>query len=403
MTIRTCLAAAAIALLFGCADEVNTPTEIAESEEAAAPTAIADIDLAPLLGADAPATDAAAEPSPPQMPSTPAEEIPEVVARIDDEEITREDYLRALADVERFVYARYMLVQDTTGRKVDVPPLTSQQRQLLLSNVIDRRIKLDLAEAAGIEATEEEVTARINRGLENLESAENFEEYLAYYGKTEEELRAELAETIREEKFEAQLAEGCTATDEAVAAEYARLKEAGQLDGPEQTDFWHILVRVEPGADEAAWQTAEAKINEAYVRVTEGGEDFVAVAREVSEDPAAQRNDSYLSDIPPNLMAPAVETQLKEMEPGEISEPVRTSYGFHVLKLDEYRPAGTRSLDQVRDLIEEGLLAQCRQKAVAERVAAARAERDVEVYYRPLLQSPEGTSPNPPILPAQPQ
>lgn len=402
MKLRILLAVATLSLASGCNERPNTAAENDGDDEISAPTAVSDVGLGPLGVADKESAEAAAV-TPLQMPSTPAEDIPEVVARVGGEEITREDYLRALTDVERFVYARYMLVQDTTGRQVEVPPLTAQQRQALLSSLIDRRVMLDLAKETGIEASEEEVSARMNRGLENLESEQNYDEYLAYYGKTEEQLRAEIANRIREEKFEAQFAEACKVTEEEIAAEYARLKEGGQLDGPEESDFWHILVRVPPGADEATWQATEEKIKAIHKRVTEGGEDFVAVARELSEDPAAQRNDGYLTDIPPNLMAPSVETRLKELASGEISEPVRTSYGFHVLKLDEYRPAGTRSIEQMRDRIEETLLARCRQQQVADRVAAARAERDVEVYYRPLLQAPEPTTPSPPILPAQPQ
>ncbi|MEX2016496.1 MAG: peptidylprolyl isomerase, partial [Candidatus Hydrogenedentales bacterium] len=377
---------AAVVCVCGCTEDTSTPASSA-SPAAETPTAIADVDLGPLgvpaSPADAAASDAAAQ------PAGPPEDLPEVVARIGDEDVTREQYQQALGDVERLMYARYMMIQDTTGKQVRVPPITAEQRQLVLSNLIDKQIALDLAEEAGITATEEEIETRMALGRKNLESDQNYADYLAYYGKTEEKLRVEVADRIREEKFVAQFAEGCVATDDEIVAEYERLNGAGQLEGPEETDFWHILVRVPPGADEAAWQAAEEKITAIHQRVTEGGENFAAVAREVSEDPSTQRNDGYLEKVPPNLLAPSVDARLKEMKPEEISEPVRASYGFHILKLDEYRPEGTRSLEQMRARIEETLLAQCRQEKLAARLAEARASLNVEVYYRPLLQSPE--------------
>jgi peptidyl-prolyl cis-trans isomerase D len=104
----------------------------------------------------------------------------------------------------------------------------------------------------------------------------------------------------------------------------------------------HILVAA--GNDDAA---AEAKARKAYERAR-GGEDFAALARELSDDPGSASNGGDLGWALRGDYVPAFGDAVWAMKPGEIHEPVRTEFGWHVIRLEQAEPDSTRSFEEVR-------------------------------------------------------
>ena len=120
----------------------------------------------------------------------------------------------------------------------------------------------------------------------------------------------------------------------------------------------HILVETE----EEARQVRE--------RVTTGGEDFAEVARQVSTDPSAQENGGDLDFFGRGAMTPPFEEAAFGMQPGDISQPVQTDFGWHIIKLIDRRPA-------------EGLNEQAAAAYRQEILQRARAEGRVEYLITP--------------------
>jgi len=102
----------------------------------------------------------------------------------------------------------------------------------------------------------------------------------------------------------------------------------------------HILVRVQ-GDTTGPVMAAKRRQAEGYLAQVRGGANFADLARRVSEDPGSKANGGNLGMIGRNTMVKAFEDAAFALEPGQVSGPVRTPFGFHVL----FRP----SLDQVRD------------------------------------------------------
>lgn len=113
----------------------------------------------------------------------------------------------------------------------------------------------------------------------------------------------------------------------------------------------HILV---PTEDEA--KAIKARID--------GGEDFAKVAQEVSTGPSGQ-NGGDLGWFGLGMMVEPFETAVVAMKPGEVSAPVQTQFGWHVIRLNEIRDAEAPKLDDVRDQ----LAAELQEKAVTEKIA----------------------------------
>lgn len=159
--------------------------------------------------------------------------------------------------------------------------------------------------------------------------------------------------------------------DEEVTAYYD--ENAADFDQPEQVRARHILVRLDPAADEETAAAARAKAEAALARLA-AGEDFADLARELSEDQSNAPDGGDLGFFPRGRMVPSFEDAAFALEPGAHSEIVETQFGLHIVKVEEKRAAGLRPLDDVREEIVTQLRA-AKATEVAEQAAnAAQAE-----------------------------
>lgn len=109
----------------------------------------------------------------------------------------------------------------------------------------------------------------------------------------------------------------------------------------------HILVKVPQGASPEDTLKAYNKIMKLKKRIEEG-EDFATVARTGSEDPSAKKNSGELGFFTAFQMVYPFETAAYNTPVGEVSEPVRTKYGYHLVKVEDKRPArGTISVAHI--------------------------------------------------------
>ena len=147
---------------------------------------------------------------------------------------------------------------------------------------------------------------------------------------------------------ESALAEAITPTDAAVQ-DYYDFNQS-QYSTPGQVRASHILLRV-ADAEEAA---VEARASELAMQARDGA-DFAELAREHSEDTASAEEGGDLRLFGRGQMVPEFEGAAFAMEVGEISDPVRSPLGFHVIKVTEKQAEATQPLDDVRDDIVETL------------------------------------------------
>ena len=135
-----------------------------------------------------------------------------------------------------------------------------------------------------------------------------------------------------------------------------------QYQTPEQVRARHILLNT-AGKDEAAVR----KQAEAILAQVKGGADFGALAQKVSEDEGSKVNGGDLGFFGRGRMVPEFETAAFMMEPGQISDLVKSQFGFHIIKVEEKRPASTQTLDQVRPQIQQTLTMQIADQQISDR------------------------------------
>ena len=100
---------------------------------------------------------------------------------------------------------------------------------------------------------------------------------------------------------------------------------------------------------------AEARARQVYDEVKSGKEEFLALAARLSEDPDKKRNGGDLGYSSPTSFVPPVAKRVAEMKTkGEISEPIESHQGFHIIRFMDRKPAETKKYEEVkRNLIAE--------------------------------------------------
>ncbi len=137
----------------------------------------------------------------------------------------------------------------------------------------------------------------------------------------------------------------------------------------------HILIRIDENrSDEEAFKLA-SQLRERAVK----GEDFEELAVEYSEDGSVERNRGNLGYFERGRMARGFENAAFAMEkPGEISEPAKTSFGYHVIKLHDKQPGGPIPFEQVKDQIIDQLQVQMGDQIWQDKVIAIRSGDAIE-------------------------
>lgn len=119
---------------------------------------------------------------------------------------------------------------------------------------------------------------------------------------------------------------------------------------PEQVRASHILLET-AGKDEAEVR----KQAESILAQARAGADFAELAKKFSEDEATRDKGGDLDYFTRGRMVPEFESVAFALEPGQVSDLVRSQFGFHIIKVADKRPASTRPLDEVRQPIQEQL------------------------------------------------
>lgn len=129
----------------------------------------------------------------------------------------------------------------------------------------------------------------------------------------------------------------------------------------------HILIKVDEDADDAAKAAARAKADSLLNRA-KAGEDFAILATENSEDTGSAAKGGDLGFNPRGVMVPAFDDAMFALEPGQISEVVKSEFGYHIIKLESFRE-GTVSLEEATDEIARKLYQENRGKIIVKEVA----------------------------------
>jgi peptidyl-prolyl cis-trans isomerase D len=135
-----------------------------------------------------------------------------------------------------------------------------------------------------------------------------------------------------------------------------------QYQTPERVRASHILLNT-GGKDEAAVR----KQAEEILAQVKSGADFAELAKKYSEDPGSKDKGGDLDFFPRGQMVPEFEAAAFSLQPGQISDLVKTQYGFHIIKVVDKQTGATTPLEQVRAQIQQTLASQIADRQITDR------------------------------------
>ena len=312
---------------------------------------------APAAAADA-ATPATAEPPKP----VPAE-LPDVLARVNGQEVKKTDFDMLVSNME-----------------MSQGPIPAEKRDEILRGALDRLITYTVLQqetkARNITIADSEVEQRVNEMQSKFQKEEDFKKALEARSMSLERLRADARIDMAITKMlDAEVAAAGAATDEEVRAFYDKNPEKFKQD--EQVRASHILILADEKADEATKKTARAQID-GILKRARAGEDFAALAREHSQDGSAQQGGD-LNFFGRGSMVPPFEQAAFALKIGEISDVVTTQFGYHIIKATERRGAQTVPLETVTPQVKQFLTNQKKQERADAFVEGLKQKSRIEV------------------------
>lgn len=148
-----------------------------------------------------------------------------------------------------------------------------------------------------------------------------------------------------------EIAKGIKVSEEELHARYD--SQSINYVTPEERRARHILIQVAQDADAAEVDKAKQTLLDIRQRI-EKGESFADLAKQYSQDPGSAAEGGDLGFFGHGIMDPAFEESAFSLAKGELSEPVRSAFGWHLIQIEEIKPAQTKSFEAVHDqLLEE--------------------------------------------------
>jgi parvulin-like peptidyl-prolyl isomerase len=239
----------------------------------------------------------------------------------------------------------------TRGVEKGVPPGLLRQ---LSSQIVDQLVDRVLIEAAiakskvvvkaeEIDAKLEEVRAEFAKSAEMTGQETTLESLTAQLGITEEEFRSSIEQAIAIEKM---LEERGLKEPDAKAARSFYDDNKSQFERPEQVRIRQIMISVDKENDAAAWDAAEKQAASMHAEAIKPKADFAALAKEKSQGQFASRGGD-IGFRKRGMMPAELEEAAFALKPGEIAKPVKTAFGWHVIKLEEHVPGGLVPFEEI--------------------------------------------------------
>jgi len=263
------------------------------------------------------------------------------------------------------------------------------RRTILNQEAEKRGIKISKAEY------EAELTKEVDRQLQAILSyyqmtEDELKERLAQEGRTLEDFKGDirrelerrkdmLIERLRDEKLRDVVVGGLAPSDEELRAYFEENKP--RFAKPEMIRARHILIKVAEDAPEEEVAQARSRIEEIKKKLDEGA-DFAELAKEYSEDEGTAEKGGDLGWFQRGQMVKEFEEAAFALQPGEISEPVRSKYGFHIIKLEDRRPAST--FEEVKEEVRAAYLEEERERRFEDWYQGVREAAEVEIKL-PIL------------------
>ncbi len=293
------------------------------------------------------------------------------VAEVNGAVITQKDFENEMRRVERMFSKRGKPLSDSQ---------VSEVKKEVLESLINRELLYQESAKENVDIAQATVDERLSKLKKRFADEAEFRRALSQMNLSEMSLKSQLKrEMAIQQLIDEKIAGKVSVSDEESKTYYDTNPD--HFKRPEEVRASHILIKVDPQADESQRTQTLQKIEEIQVKAKKG-EDFAALAREFSEGPSAPRGGD-LNYFRRGQMVKPFEDVAFALEPGEVSDIVETRFGYHVIKVTDKKPETEIAYDDVKGKIEAFLKRKKIEEETKKYVAKLREKAEVKRFLHP--------------------
>jgi len=246
-----------------------------------------------------------------------------------------EDELILYSDVQQYARLQASQMGITPYKN---PEQYKQLEEEMLQSLIDQKIILAKAKEDSIEVKDREVDQMLQQQIDNMIQQAGSEAALRQaVGMNVRELKKEYREDVRKrllvERYQQTKFSDVTVSRSEVEKFYKTYKDS-LPEMPKRVNISHIVIKEKPNT--LADSLAIAKLESIREQIQKGA-DFSAMAQKYSQDPGSRMNGGNLGFVARGTLVPAFEEKAFSLSPGEVSDIVKTEFGYHIIKLIDRR------------------------------------------------------------------
>jgi len=291
------------------------------------------------------------------------------IASVNGVSITHEDVNRQMSVLEQ----RLLSTQRTAIQPDMVPAL----RTRIINNLIDKELLYQEARKQKIVVEEETVGEKIDALRKQFPSEKAFQDKMGQMNLSEDTLRSQIREDLAVQQLvEREILAHVKVSEQDMQSFYDSNRD--RFKEPERVRASHILIKSKPDADPVNKEETRKKLEAVKKRIDQG-EDFAALAKEFSHCPSAEKGGD-VGYFERGRMVKPFEDAAFSMKPGEVSDIVVTSFGFHLIEVTDKKPGRIIPYDESKERIKQHLQ---RVKFLEEKnnyVAELKKKGKVEMY-----------------------
>jgi peptidyl-prolyl cis-trans isomerase SurA len=272
---------------------------------------------------------------------------------VDDSDETISDRIVAVVNNDAITLAE--LQESVVVYRAENPgarsgPSDEELRRDFLNKLIDNRLQLQEADREKITVDDIELNEEFQERIKhyNVTNEEEFEKLIKGQGVTLESLKKRLRDGLKVSKLIRRKVTLRVSVTEAEINQYLDENRA-KLETDLSFHARHILITPENDSD-VGWESARIKAELLRTQLQEGA-DFTELAKQHSRD-ATAKDGGDLGTLKRGELAPDVEAQLLALNPGQVSQPVKSTLGYHLFRLESRDSLQAASIrQQIRDIL----------------------------------------------------
>lgn len=274
----------------------------------------------------------------------------DVVAIVNGTEITKSDFKKTALKVGKeyeMIFGEEIWTSEVEGGKTFKEEFDNE----ILNVMISQEIVYQEAKKEGITVTDEEVANEMSSYMQLIENVDEYNKFLEENDIDKEFLNDHFRKTLIYDKYRNKIMSETETTENELKAHY---NEHINEYKKEEIKASHILITTlndmgEPLSEEETAKK-EAKAEDILSKIKKG-ENFESLAKEYSDDKASAKNGGDLGYFAKGVMVPEFEKVAFELEKGQVSDIVKSSFGYHIIKVYDKREETTTYEDEKENIL----------------------------------------------------